>query len=184
MAEKAGTVRLGTESVGRLGLGILAVTGVVGVVLAVHGWSTRSTGLPKTTLGTSASAPPATSPPTTSPSHQAGPTAPAPSPSAGHRPLLSAQPYASAAYLVWPGTPSAAAQAALTGLHVSVSRQGSDLVVTAGVVGQPAPPPRRFAGGVRVYVVEQSFGDDSNNSDYNLGDDALVVTDANGGIVK
>ena len=72
----------------------------------------------------------------------------------------------------------------MTGLHISVSRQGSVLVVIAGVIGQPAPAPRRFPGGARVYVVEQSTGDDSNDTDYNLGDDALVVTDANGGIIK
>ena len=180
-------MRLGTESVGRLGLGILAVTGVIGIVLAVHGWSARSTGLPKTTLGTSGSTPTTSVPPTSpasSPSRPPGPTTPAGSPPATHRPLLSAQPYASAAYLIWPGTPSATAKAALTGLHVTVRQQGSVLIVSAGVNGQPAPAPQRFAGGARVYIVEQSFGDDSNNSDYNLGDDALVVTDANGGIIK
>jgi hypothetical protein len=42
----------------------------------------------------------------------------------------------------------------------------------------------RYVGGARVYVVEQSLGDDSGNSDYNLGDDALVVTDAKGGIIR
>jgi hypothetical protein len=35
-----------------------------------------------------------------------------------------------------------------------------------------------------VYVVEASLGDDSGNTDYNLGDDALVVTDAKGGIIQ
>src|SRR5215469_14379866 len=115
MARKAGHMRLGTEPVGRLGLAILAVTGVIGVVLAVHGWSARGSGLPKTTLGAGGSAKPTISPSTTvSPttgSPTAGPSAasPAPNPSADHRPLLSAQPYASAAFLVWPGTPSAAA---------------------------------------------------------------------------
>ena len=98
--------------------------------------------------------------------------------------MLSAQPYASAAYLIWPGSPNAAAKAALTGLNVTVRRQGSVILVAAGVNGQPTPAPRRFAGGTRVYVVEQSFGDDSGNSDYNLGDDALIVTDSKGGIIQ
>jgi hypothetical protein len=35
-----------------------------------------------------------------------------------------------------------------------------------------------------VYVVESSPGDDSGSSDYNLGDDGLVVTDAQGRIVQ
>lgn len=173
-------MRLGTESVGRWGLVILAVTGVLGVVLAVHGWSVRSADLPRVTLGGSRPAPAARS--TQAPPQ--GPTPPGPSPSAQHRPLLSAQPYANVAYQVWPGTPSAAAKAALTGLSISVKRQGSALVVAAGVIGQAAPAPRRFAGGARVYVVESSLGDDSGNTDYNLGDDALVVTDAKGGIIQ
>lgn len=174
-------MRLGSEPVGRWGLAILTVAGVLGVVLAIHGWSARSAGLPRVTLGggRSAAATPSTPPP------QSGPSTPGPSPSADHhRPLLSAQPYANVAYQVWPGTPSAAAKAALTGLSVSVKQQGSVLVVTAGVVGQSAPTLRRYAGGARVYVVESSLGDDSGNTDYNLGDDALVVTDAKGGIIQ
>jgi hypothetical protein len=31
-----------------------------------------------------------------------------------------------------------------------------------------------------VYVVEVSLGDDSGGTDYNLGDDGLVVTNAQG----
>ena len=173
-------MRLGTETVGRWGLAILAVAGVLGGVLAVHGWSTRSHGLPKVTLGNSR---PAKTTPTTTPPTQ-GPTAPSQGRSDGHRPLLSAQPYAKVAYQIWPGTPSSAAKAALTGLHVSVKQQGSALVVTAGVNGQPAASPRTYAGGVRVYVIESTLGDDSGNTDYNLGDDALVVTDAKGGIIQ
>jgi hypothetical protein len=38
--------------------------------------------------------------------------------------------------------------------------------------------------GARVYVVEASLGDDSGNSDYNLGDDGIIVTDAHGRIVQ
>jgi hypothetical protein len=174
-------MRLGTESVGRWGLVILMVAGVLGGVLAVHGWSARTTGLPRVTLGGGRSA---TAPPSTQPS-QAGPTAPGSSPSADHhRPLLSAQPYANAAFQIWPGNPSAAAKTALIGLNVSVKQQGSALVVTAGVNGQAASSPRTYMGGVRVYVIEASLGDDSGNTDYNLGDDALVVTDAKGGIIQ
>ena len=98
--------------------------------------------------------------------------------------MLSKQPYASVAYQVWPGSPSAAAKTALTGLSVSVRKNGSALLVTANVNGQQAQPPRTYAGGARVYIVEASLGDDSGNTDYNLGDDALVVTDANGGIIQ
>lgn len=178
-------MRLGAESVGRWGIAVLAVTGVLGVVLAVHGWSVRNTGLPRVTLGSSrpASASRSSQPPQQGPSAP-GSSTPGPSPSAEHRPLLSAQPYANVAFQVWPGTPSAAAQAAMTGLSISVKRQGSALIVVAGVIGQAAQAPRRFAGGAHVYVVESSLGDDSGNTDYNLGDDALIVTDAKGGIIR
>jgi len=79
---------------------------------------------------------------------------------------------------------SAAARLALTGLKVSVHRQGSGISVTAGVIGQASPAPRLYPQGARVYVVETSMGDDSGNTDYNLGDDGLVVTTAQGSIVQ
>jgi hypothetical protein len=85
---------------------------------------------------------------------------------------------------VWPGTPTAAAEAALTGLSVTVHSQTGGLSVSAGVNGQAAGAPHVYPGGTRVYVVEASMGDDSGASDYNLGDDGLVVTDAQGRIVQ
>jgi hypothetical protein len=33
-------------------------------------------------------------------------------------------------------------------------------------------------------VIEASLGDDSGTSDYNLGDDGIVITDARGRIVR
>jgi hypothetical protein len=79
---------------------------------------------------------------------------------------------------------SAAAKAALTGLSVTVHPQDGGLSVTAGVNGQPAGPPRVYPTAARVYIVEASMGDDSGNSDYNLGDDGLVVTDAQGRLLS
>jgi hypothetical protein len=35
-----------------------------------------------------------------------------------------------------------------------------------------------------VYVVEASLGDEAGHSDYNLGDDGVVVTDAHGRILQ
>jgi hypothetical protein len=173
------------KSVGPLGLVLLAVTAGAGIVLAVHGWSGRHTGLaPGTLAGSSSSSAVRPAPPTRS----AGPSAPAAgpgttSPAAPPGPLLSAQSYAPYSFRVWPGTPSAAAQAALTGLSVKVRRQGSGIVVTAGVIGQQSGAPRFYARGAAVYVIEASMGDDSGNSDYSLGDDGLAVTDAQGRIL-
>jgi hypothetical protein len=35
-----------------------------------------------------------------------------------------------------------------------------------------------------VYVIESNLGDDSGDVDYNLGDDALVVTNLRGQVVS
>jgi hypothetical protein len=179
---------------GPLGLALLVVTALVGIVLAAHGWSGRHSGLaPGTLAGTTA---PAANMTPAGPGHAAGPSAPAAgssaaapaggpgaSPAARPGPLLSAQSYAPYSFRVWPGTPGAAAQAALTGLTVKVLRQGSGISVTAGVIGQPSGAPSFYAHGAVVYVVEASLGDDSGNTDYNLGDDGLVVTDTQGRIL-
>jgi hypothetical protein len=187
-------MRFSGKPAGPLGLALLAVTALAGVALAVHGWSGRHSGLPAGALAGSSSPSQAA---TARPGRTAGPSAPAASSSApaatpsspgappsGPGPLLSAQSYAQYSFKVWPGTPDTAAQAALTGLTVKVVRQGSGIMVTAGVVGQPANAPHFYTHGALVYVVEASLGDDSGNSDYSLGDDALVVTDAQGRIVQ
>jgi len=152
---------------------VLAVTAILGVVLANHGWSSyHGTATPGSLTGSSTAR--AASTPSAQPSGSAS--------SAG--PLLSSEPYAQYAFQVWPGTQSAAAKAALTGLLVTVHSQVGGLSVTAGVNGQPPGAPHVYSGGARVYVVEASMGDDSGASDYNLGDDGLVVTDAQGRIIR
>jgi hypothetical protein len=186
-------MRFSGKPTGPLAVGLLAVTAITGVALAVHGWSGRHSGLPAGALAGSNPSPAASA----RPGRAAGPSAPAAASSApaatpsspaaspsGPGPLLSAQSYAQYSFRVWPGTPSAAAQAALTGLTVKVTRHGSGIMVTAGVIGQPANAPRLYANGAVVYVIEASLGDDSGNSDYSLGDDGLVVTDAQGRIVQ
>ena len=186
-------MRRGDEPVGRWGIALLAVTGIVGLLLAWHGWTGRSVAVAPSLAGKTATSGPARSTPgaTASPapapasSAPASPAAgPAPTASAKAGPLLSSEPYASVTYQVWPGPPSAAATQALTGLKVAVHRHGPGLLVTAGVIGQPPAAPHLYAGGARVYIVEASLGDDSGNSDYSLGDDGLVVTNAQGRIVR
>jgi hypothetical protein len=186
-------MRLGGDPVGRWGVTLLAVAGLVGVLLAAHGWADRASGVvpvsapPGSTsagggLAAGASSVPAVSPSaaTASPSARASSAA---SPTSGTGPLLSAEPYSSYTFRVWPGTLSAAAKQALTGLTVSVHRQSAGLSVTAGVTGQAPPASHVYPAGARVYVVEASMGDDSGSSDYSLGDDGLVVTDSAGRIV-
>jgi hypothetical protein len=162
---------------------------VLGVILAIHGWAGRGSGVvPVAAPAGSSSAGPsaagASSATSATPSAPAAtPASPSASPSSSTGPLLRAQPYASYAFQVWPGTLSTAAKQALTGLTVSVRRQSAGLSVTAGVVGQASASPHVYRAGARVYVVEASMGDDSGNSDYNMGDDGLVVTDSAGRIV-
>lgn len=203
-------MRLGGDTVGRWGLGLMALTGVAGAVLAWHGWTSGASVVPSLAAGsapaggsTAASSPgqprgtgspagAATSSGTASPPPSASPTnraAPSASATGGGKagkagPLLSSEPFANVAYQVWPGPISSAAKLALTGLHVSVRQQGTGLSVTAGVNGQPASAPHLYLGGTRVYVVEAALGDDSGGGDYNLGDDGLVVTNAQGRIIQ
>lgn len=175
---------------GPRGLALLAVAAVAGVLLAVHGWSTRGNSAALGSIGTGS---PASAHSSASRSHapgssSAGPTAgPTPSPGASAAspgPLLSSQSFASYSFLVWPGKQSQAAKAALTGLTVTVHRQGPGISVIAGVNGQAAGAPRYYRAGARVYVVEASLGDESGNTDYNLGDDGVIVTDVHGRIVQ
>jgi hypothetical protein len=186
--------------VGPRGLALLAVTAVAGLVMAVHGWSHHHLAVaPGLAAGVSRpSAPDAGSPgaatvrPSPSgrrsssskpaPAPGATSAAPAPSAAASTGPLLATQSFAQYSYQVWPGTPDATARAALTGLSVSVHRQGPGISVAAGVSGRPATA-RLYPKGARVYVVEASMGDDSGSSDYSLGDDGLVVTNAQGRIL-
>jgi hypothetical protein len=170
-------------SPGVRGLALLAITGIVGLIFAVHGWSARRSGFAASMAGGLHAAAP--TPSTAGGGSAAGPSRPAPSPSAGGGagPLLGSEPYAAYAFQVWPGTPSATAKQAMTGLTISATRQGHGITVKAGANGQPVAA-HTYANGARVYVVESSLGDDSGSSDYNLGDDGLVVTDATGRVVQ
>jgi hypothetical protein len=181
-------MRLGP--VGPRGLMLLAAVGVVGLVLAAHGWAHRATGGPLGSLGgapASAPASPAatsgTSDATTPP--PAGPSAPggAATHASAPGPLLTSQPFAQYSFVIWPGAQSTAAKTALTGLSFSVRQQPAGLSITAAVNGQKAGPAQFYPKGARVYVVEATMGDDSGNADYNVGDDGIVVTDASGRIV-
>lgn len=175
---------------GPVGLTLLAVTAVAGILLAAHGWAGRHSVLtPGALAGTRSSSaasvrpsPPARSASSSAPAATPGASSPSAAPDAGA--LLRSQSYARYSYRVWPGTVGPAARAALTGLSVNVHRQGSGIMVTTGVIGQPGSAPRFYQQGAQVYIVEASLSDDSGNSDYNLGDDGLVVTDAQGRILQ
>lgn len=179
----------GNRPIGPLGSALLGVAAIASVLLAVHGWSARQLPLaigsvgggPSRAAGASAgssSSPPAAGPHPTATGGGAASPAPAPGP------LLSSQQYAPYSFRVWPGTLSNASRAAMTGLRVTVHSKSGGIDVAASVIGQPAPAPVFYPGGARVYIIEAAMGDDSGNSDFNLGDDGIVVTDARGRILR
>jgi hypothetical protein len=181
-------MRVAGETIGSRGMGLLAAVAVAGIVLAVHGWTGRhngrAPGIGSAVAGPSASPsrPAATGPPAhTSPASGQSPVSSSPTTPG---PRLSAQSYASYSYRIWPGPISSAAKAAGTGLAITVRRHGSGIMVTAGVAGQAPQPARFYQSGTSVYVIEATMGDDSSNSDFNLGDDGLVVTDSQGRILQ
>ena len=196
-------MRLGADTVGLRGLALLGVAALTGIGLGVHGWSGRHNGVVPALAGSS---PPAASATASQPSPTPGASSPAPAasssppasqgpvassppassaaPAASAGPKLSSQSYASYAFVVWPGPVSQAGKAAATGLVIKVTKSGSGIEVAAGVAGQKMPAPKLYPTGAKVYVIEAALGDDSGNSDFNLGDDGLVVTDAQGRIVQ
>ena len=191
-----------TGQVGPRGLAILVLAGITGLLLAILGWSQRGTGLVAPSVGglggsapahtgaapARTSAPPpatATAQPSSAPPSSAPPASPSaqPNPTPTLGPLLSSEPYAQFAFLVWPGTLGPTARQAMSGLTVSVTRQAGGIAVQAGVTGQPLPAAHFYADGGKVYILESNLGDDSGDLDYNLGDDGLIVTNLQGRIV-
>ncbi len=49
--------------------------------------------------------------------------------------------------------------------------------------GQP-PTTKSYPATDRIYFIEANFGDDSSGTEYNLGDDGLIATNASGHIVQ
>ncbi len=98
-------------------------------------------------------------------------------------PLLSSQSFASYAYPIWPGPANAgrAGGADRTERHGAPPGHGA---VRAGRRERSAAGAAALLPARRPRLrVEASLGDDSGSSDYNLGDDGIVVTDATGRIV-
>jgi hypothetical protein len=176
--------RWGGERIGPWGLGLLAVAGVIGLGLAVHG-----SGQAFPAAVGSASLPGA---------HSAGPsrasgtgtstTTTAPASAAPHQklgPLLSSTQYASYAYRLYPGARSSQARLALAGFTVHVTPGPNTITVSVSAAGSSqGAQTSTYPAGDRVYFIEASFGDDSGDLEYNGGDDGLIVTNSAGRIVQ
>ncbi|MGH9064190.1 MAG: hypothetical protein ACRD0L_09525, partial [Acidimicrobiales bacterium] len=152
-------LRLGTEVVGPKGVLLLVLGAVLAAILAVVGTHDQhfaglssslaapsgSSGASQGPGGPTPASAPATTTPTTAPPH---PTTTAPSSSSPSSsppataklgPALSSTPYASVAFQVYPGTPSAATRQALAGFQVSVARHGTSIEVKVSVSGSSQP---------------------------------------------
>lgn len=181
-------MQFGTEQVGPRGLFLLATTGVAGVVLAVHGFAhgplAASTSI--TTPTSVAATPKAPSAPA---HHPTTTTSPSSSTSTStHQklgPALATTQYAPYAYQLYPGPQSAQARSATAGFQIKVTSGPTTITVTVSGAGvAKGTQTLTYPTGDKVYFIEASFGDDSTNAEYNLGDDGLVVTNASGRIVE
>jgi hypothetical protein len=136
-------------------LTVLSIAGIAGLLFGVVGWKQR--GIYTVT------APPvaATSSPAAASSPSATDTVPA-SAAAAAGPLLSSMPYASFAYLVWPGPVSADGKLAMSRWKLTVTRQAGGITVQAEEDGQSMASVSRFyPGGAKVYILDSDLGADA-----------------------
>lgn len=155
---------------GPRGIALLSVTGVAGVILAVHGWSQRGTGL-------IAGQPQPGTPPSA--------TASASGPPGAAGPTLSSEPYASYAYQVWPGPLNANEEQAMAGFTLMVTRRGDGIALKATNDGAAVRSASRFyPSGAKVYVIDSTLGDEGGSVDYDTADDGLVVTNSRGQVLR
>ncbi|NNN18442.1 MAG: hypothetical protein HKL84_01170 [Acidimicrobiaceae bacterium] len=183
-------MRIGSEKIGRNGGVVLAIAAVGSVGLAIHGYgrgispagSSLSVSAANTAPSVAKSTTTTTSGSTSVSSLQISTTSTT-APKLG--PLLSSTQYASVSYRIYPGPESSQAKTATAGFNISVKLSGSNEIVSVSVPGSSsAPQTSTFPKGDSVYFVETSLGDDSGTSDYNAGDDGIIVTNSQGRIVE
>lgn len=159
-------------------LGALAVVLATAGVLAAHGATAQS--LP----GVAMSSPPraVSTPPRTVVASSRHPGSSTKVAATG--PLLSSTAFASAAYEVFPRASGQLAQAE-AGFQIGVqpASAGKEQLVVKSSSGATLLQ-RSFLSTDRAYWIETSYGDDGPGQDANLGDDGLVLTDAQGHITQ
>ncbi len=177
--------RLGLDQVGPRGLALLAAVAILGLGLGVHGYGASqkaaSDGLAPVGGRQGIRSTPATA---ATPASSPNPT-PSPSPAAQRGPKLADSQYAPYAFQIYPGPLDQGTRQALAGFHITVQSVSGGLEVLVQVLGSSQPPFRQtYSGAARIYFIEANMGDDSGNSEFNLGDDGLIATDAQGTILK
>lgn len=162
---------------GPRGLTVLSIAGIAGLLFGVVGW--KQGGIDTVT------APPvaATSSPAaaSSPSATVSASATVPASAAGAAgPLLSSMPYASFAYLVWPGPVSADGKLAMSRWKLTVTRQPGGITVQAAEDGQSMASVSRFyPGGAKVYILDSDLGADAAGNT----NEGLEVTNTQGQVL-
>jgi hypothetical protein len=142
--------------VGPRGLTVLSIAGIAGLLFGVVGWKQRGIYTVTAPPVAATSSPAAAS----SPSATATATVPA-SAAAAAGPLLSSMPYASFAYLVWPGPVSADGKLAMSRWKLTITRQAGGITVQAAEDGQSMASVSRFyPGGAKVYILDSDLGAD------------------------
>jgi hypothetical protein len=138
-------------------LTVLSIAGIAGLLFGVVGWKQRGIYTVTAPPVAATSSPAAAS----SPSATATATVPA-SAAAAAGPLLSSMPYASFAYLVWPGPVSADGKLAMSRWKLTVTRQAGGITVQAAEDGQSMASDSRFyPGGAKVYILDSDLGADA-----------------------
>lgn len=141
---------------GPRGLTVLSIAGIAGLLFGVVGWKQRGIYTVTAPPVAATSSPAAAS----SPSATATATVPA-SAAAAAGPLLSSMPYASFAYLVWPGPVSADGKLAMSRWKLTITRQAGGITVQAAEDGQSMASVSRFyPGGAKVYILDSDLGAD------------------------
>jgi hypothetical protein len=163
--------------VGPRGLTVLSIAGIAGLLFGVVGWTQRGVYTVTAPPVAATSSPAAAS----SPSATATATATVPaSAAAAAGPLLSSMPYASFAYLVWPGPVSADGKLAMSRWKLTVTRQAGGITVQAAEDGQSMASVSRFyPGGAKVYILDSDLGADAAGNT----NEGLEVTNTQGQVL-
>ena len=159
---------------GPRGLTVLSIAGIAGLLFGVVGWKQRGidtvTAPPVAATSSSAAA--------SSPSATAAAVPASAAAAAG--PLLSSMPYASFAYLVWPGPVSADGKLAMSRWKLTVTRQAGGITVQAAEDGQSMASVSRFyPGGAKVYILDSDLGADAAGNT----NEGLEVTNTQGRVL-
>lgn len=162
---------------GPRGLTVLSIAGIAGLLFGVVGWKQRGIYTVTAPPVAATSSPAAAS----SPSATATATATVPaSAAAAAGPLLSSMPYASFAYLVWPGPVSADGKLAMSRWKLTVTRQAGGITVQAAEDGQSMASVSRFyPGGAKVYILDSDLGADAAGNT----NEGLEVTNTQGQVL-